>query len=386
MVMRCAVTYTGGREQMDDSVLIEARGLKKHYPVREGILRRQTSWVKAVDGVDLCIRRGETAGLVGESGCGKTTFARCLLHLTRPTDGHVYYSMPGEVRNRMMELEHGLERHEGAVTASGGSGPVTSEMASISDRYSLDAMNARQLRLLRRNMQMVFQDPYASLNPRMLVKDIVGEPLLVHRVARGEDLDARVRELLEMVGLSADHMYRYPHEFSGGQRQRIGIARALSLRPELVVLDEPTSALDVSVQAQILNMLNDLQSELRLTYLFISHDLSTVRYMSDRVHVMYLGKIVESAPAAQLFEAPLHPYTKGLISSIPVPDPARRRDKVPLTGEMPSPSDPPRGCRFHTRCKHRMPRCEIEEPPLIEAAKDHFLACHLPNGTDDHGT
>ncbi len=370
---------------MDDSALIEARGLRKHFPMREGLLRRQTSWVRAVDGVDLCIRRGETVGLVGESGCGKTTVARCLLHLIRPTAGHVYYRMPGEVRRRMKELEHDLEGHEEAEKASGGHGPVAAEMASISERYSLEAMSARQLRVQRRNMQMVFQDPYASLNPRMLVKDLVGEPLLVHGMARGEDLDARVVELMEMVGLSADHMYRYPHEFSGGQRQRIGIARALSLRPELVVLDEPTSALDVSVQAQILNMLNELQSELHLTYLFISHDLSTVRYMSDRVHVMYLGKIVESATAAQLFEAPLHPYTRGLISSIPVPDPSRRRGKVPLAGEMPSPSDPPRGCRFHTRCKHRMPRCEIEEPPLIEVARDHFLACHLPNGTDDHG-
>jgi oligopeptide/dipeptide ABC transporter ATP-binding protein len=383
--MRFAVTFMVGREPMDDSVLMEARGLRMHYPVREGLLRRQASWVKAVDGVDLCIRRGETVGLVGESGCGKTTIARCLLHLIRPTAGHVYFSMPGEVRCRMMELEREQERCEGSDNAHRGREPVAAELASINERYSLGAMNAGQLRLQRRNMQMVFQDPYASLNPRMLVKDIVGEPLIVHGVTRGEDTEVRVRELMEMVGLSADHLYRYPHEFSGGQRQRIGIARALALRPELVVLDEPTSALDVSVQAQILNMLNELQSELHLTYLFISHDLSTVRYMSDRVNVMYLGKIVESAPAPELFEAPLHPYTKGLISSIPVPDPARKRDRSPLAGEMPSPSEPPRGCRFHTRCRYRMPRCENEEPPLIEVTKDHFVACHLRSGSDDHG-
>ncbi len=355
---------------MDDSILIEARGLRKVFPLRDGVLKRQVGSVRAVDGVDLLVRRGGTTGLVGESGCGKTTLARCLLHLLPPTAGHVYLNMPGEVRRQLIELE-------AEQTDVPGRKDIAAEVEAINDRYSLGSMTARRLREKRREMQMVFQDPYSSLNPRMLVRDIVGEPLAVHREARGEELDRRVRELMAMVGLTEEQRYRYPHELSGGQRQRVGIARALALRPELVVLDEPTSALDVSVQAQVLNLLKDLQSDLSLSYLLISHDLSAVRHMCDYVHVMYLGKIVEAAPSWQLFEGPLHPYTQALMSAVPVPDPGRRHRHAPLPGEMPSPADPPRGCRFHPRCPCRQARCEEEEPPLVEVRKDHLLACHL---------
>jgi oligopeptide/dipeptide ABC transporter ATP-binding protein len=357
-----------------EEILIEARGLKKHFPIRGGFLKRELGAVKAVDGVNIFIRRGETVGLVGESGCGKTTTGRCMLMLTNPTSGHIYYKMPSKTRTRLIELEELTQPPENG-------GPINKdlldEMDEINDAYALDCKQPETLRRMRREMQIVFQDPYSSLNPRMLIKDIIGEPLLVHGVARGDENRERVKSLLEKVGLNPDHLYRYPHEFSGGQRQRIGVARALALNPDMVVLDEPTSALDVSVQAQILNMLNDLQAEFNLTYLFISHDLSTIRYMCDRVNVMYLGKVVESAKKENLFGKPLHPYTEALLSVIPVPDPEVKRDRIVLSGDVPSPANPPSGCRFHTRCRYREAICEEIEPQLLDKGGEHFVACHF---------
>jgi oligopeptide/dipeptide ABC transporter ATP-binding protein len=362
---------------MDSDILIEARGLKKYFPIRGGLLQREVASVKAVDNLNFYIRKGETVGLVGESGCGKTTTGRCILHLTKPSGGRVYYKLPADVRQKLIKLENELKVIEDDPSKKVEADQIKDEIEGINQEYSLESKNAEALRQMRRNMQIVFQDPFSSLNPRMLVKNIVGEPLLVHGVARGDDLEARVINLMETVGLNPEHLYRFPHEFSGGQRQRIGVARALSLNPELVVLDEPTSALDVSVQAQILNMLNDLQEQFNLTYLFISHDLSTIRYMCDRVNVMYLGKIVESAHKNDLFEHPLHPYTEALLSVIPSADPDLKRQKIALTGEIPSPASPPTGCRFHTRCKYRDTICEMQEPELIDLGNEHFVACHF---------
>jgi oligopeptide/dipeptide ABC transporter ATP-binding protein len=358
-------------------ILIEARSMKKHFPIRGGIFKRQLGNVLAVDGVSLAINRGETVGLVGESGCGKTTAGRCMLNLIPPTEGHVYYNMPLDTRKRLNELEEQLAR----IPKNGGNGAssesVEQEIEEIQNTYALDLKDSEEMRRLRQHMQIVFQDPFSSLNPRMLIRDIVGEPLLVHGVAKGEELRERMIALLERVGLNPEHLYRYPHEFSGGQRQRIGIARALVLNPEFIVLDEPTSALDVSVQAQILNLLNDLQGEFNLTFLFISHDLSTIRYMCDSINVMYLGKIVESASKNELFRRPMHPYTEALLSVIPIPDPDLKRDRIVLTGDIPSPANPPAGCRFHTRCRYREAICEEKEPPLLDKGSGHFVACHF---------
>lgn len=313
-------------------------------------------------------------GLVGESGCGKTTAGRCMLMLTKPTAGNVYFKLPSEARVKLLELERRISEY-GSI----GKEPsdLKSEFQKFNEEYALNSISNESLRKKRREMQIVFQDPFSSLNPRMLIKDIVGEPLLIHGVARGEDLRQRVKELMERVGLNPEHLYRYPHEFSGGQRQRIGIARALALNPDMVVLDEPTSALDVSVQAQVLNMLNDLQEEFGLTYLFISHDLSTIRYMCDRVAVMYLGKVVESASKSDLFTKPLHPYTEALISVIPLPDPELKKNRIVLTGDVPSPANPPPGCRFHTRCRYREEICETTEPALLDKGGEHYVACHF---------
>jgi oligopeptide/dipeptide ABC transporter ATP-binding protein len=315
--------------------LLQVKELKKHFPIQGGVFSRTVGYVYALDGVTFDVQKSETMGLVGESGCGKTTVGRCVLRLLEPTGGEVLF----ENRN-ILKLDD------------------------------------EQMRKLRADMQIVFQDPYASLNPRWTIKDIVGEPLLVNRMARGEELRSRVLELLRKVGLSEDHMIRFAHEFSGGQRQRIGIARALALNPKFVVLDEPTSSLDVSVQAQTLNLIRKLQQDLGLTYLFISHNLSVIKHMSDRIAVMYLGKIVELAPKQELFKRQLHPYTQALFQAIPIPDPDVQRKRVILKGDVPSPANPPNGCRFHPRCPIAVDKCSTVEPELAETEPRHFAACH----------
>jgi peptide/nickel transport system ATP-binding protein len=328
-------------EKSDNAKLLEVVGLKKHFPIRRGFLfARQVGAVKAVDGVNFFIREGETLGLVGESGCGKTTIGRLILRAYDPTAGQIWFN----------------DRKLGRVDVA--------------------TMDESRLRVLRQNMQLIFQDPYSSLNPRMTLLEIVGEPLRNHGIATGSELKDRVAELLRVVGLRPEYMTRYPHAFSGGQRQRIGVARALALHPQLVVCDEPVSALDVSVQAQILNLLQNLQKDFGLTYLFISHDLSVVEHISDRVAVMYVGKLVESAATTELFLNPRHPYTEALLSSVPKPDPRIRSEAVPLTGEVADPAHPPSGCYFHPRCRYSSERCRTEEPALREISPDHFVSCH----------
>jgi peptide/nickel transport system ATP-binding protein len=325
-----------------NGTLLRVKGLKKYFPVRKGVFRRTVGWVKAVDDVDFFIRHGETLGLVGESGCGKTTCSRAILRLIEPTAGEVWF------HSKRLKTEINV--------------PKTPR---------------RNLKLLRREMQIIFQDPYSSLNPRMTVGAIVGEPLIVHRVARGKEMRDRVTELLAAVGLKPEHMRRYPHEFSGGQRQRIGIARALALDPQLVVCDEPVSALDVSIQAQVLNLLEDLQANLGLTYLFVAHDLSVVKHISDRVAVMYLGVIVELMATEAIFARPLHPYTEALLSAVPVPNPDYEADRILLQGDVPSPVNPPQGCRFHPRCSYAKEICSQEIPKLLDYGEEHFAACHF---------
>lgn len=320
---------------MADNIL-EVNNLKKHFPITGGIFKQKVNSVKAVDGLNFNVKRGETLGLVGESGCGKSTTGKVLLRLLDATEGEVKFE--------------GKDIHQ---------------------------LDKTELRNLRKEMQMIFQDPYASLNPRMTVAEIVGEPLDIHNLAKGKEKEERVRELLDMVGLSSKFAKRYPHEFSGGQRQRIGIARALAVDPEVIVCDEPVSALDVSIQAQVINLMEDLQDELGLTYIFIAHDLSVVRHISDRVAVMYLGKIVELADKNDLYDTPKHPYTKALLSAIPVPDPQIEREKIILKGDVPSPIDPPSGCTFHTRCPYAEDICKKEEPVFEEKAEDHLAACHF---------
>jgi len=314
--------------------LIRASNIVKHYPILGGVFLKQIAAVKAVDGVSFSIRPGETLGLVGESGCGKSTLGRAILRLEEPTSGEVFFE--GE---------------------------------------NILAFPPERVRSLRKQMQIIFQDPFSSLNPRKNVSQIISEPLLIHGMKSRDERDRRVLDLLEVVGLRQEHMRRYPHQFSGGQRQRIGIARALALNPKLVVCDEAVSALDVSIQAQVINLLKDLQNEFGLTYLFISHDLSVVEYISDRVAVMYLGKIVEIAKSSELYSHPLHPYTQALLSASPLPDPTLRRHRIILKGDVPSPIDPPSGCRFHTRCLYAQDVCNLKEPELCDIQGDHQAAC-----------
>ncbi|URM32271.1 dipeptide ABC transporter ATP-binding protein [Cytobacillus firmus] len=317
-------------------VLLEVNQLKKYFPVTGGLFGRKQGDVKAVDDISFFVNKGETLGLVGESGCGKSTTGRMLMRLIEPTEGKVVF-----------------------------------------DGKDLTSLNSSEMRKMRKEMQMVFQDPFASLNPRNTVEQILEEPLIVHGIGNKEERKQRVREMLEVVGLSSYHAKRYPHQFSGGQRQRIGIARALMTKPKLIIADEPVSALDVSIQSQVLNLLEDLQKEFQLTYIFIAHDLGVVKHISDRVGVMYLGRLVEITTSDQLYDKPLHPYTKALLGAVPIPDPTLKKDRELLTGDIPSPQNPPAGCAFHTRCNECMEICKTDRPQLKEIEPGHFAACHL---------
>jgi oligopeptide/dipeptide ABC transporter ATP-binding protein len=317
--------------------LLSARDLEKHFPITKGLLRRKVGAVRAVDGISFEVFKGETLGLVGESGCGKTTIGRLLTRLLEPTGGSVTF-----------------------------------------DGRDISHLRQGQLRPMRRDIQMIFQDPFSSLNPRHTVGTIVGAPYRIQKVKTEHGIKRRVQDLLKLVGLSPEHYNRYPHEFSGGQRQRIGIARTLALQPKMIIADEPVSALDVSIQAQVVNLLDDLQDEFRLTYVFIAHDLGVVRHVSDRIAGMYLGKIVELSPAEELYERPIHPYTEALLSAVPIPDPLAQRERIVLEGDVPSPINPPSGCHFHPRCRYATEICATDEPPLIPHASGHLAACHHP--------
>ncbi|MDF0725932.1 dipeptide ABC transporter ATP-binding protein [Cytobacillus sp. S13-E01] len=317
-------------------LLLQVEDLKKHFPINGGVFGKRVGEVKAVDGVSFYVKKGETLGIVGESGCGKSTTGRLLLRLLEPTEGKVMF-----------------------------------------DNKDVTTLSKEQLRKLRREMQMIFQDPFASLNPRHTVEKILEEPLIVHGIGNKVERKKRVREMLEVVGLSSYHAKRYPHQFSGGQRQRIGIARALMTNPKLIIADEPVSALDVSIQSQVLNLLEDLQKEYDLTYVFIAHDLGVVRHISDRVGVMYLGRLIELTESEKLYERPLHPYTQALLNAVPVPDPDFKREEIEISGEIPSPSNPPKGCAFHTRCNQCMDICQTTRPEFKEVEPGHFVACHL---------
>jgi peptide/nickel transport system ATP-binding protein len=331
-------------DRPNGEVLLSAEHVKKYFPIKEGIfVQREVNRVHAVDDVTFEIRRGETLGLVGESGCGKSTLGRCVVRLLELTDGKIVF-----------------------------------------EGQDISGLSRSELRPLRRELQIIFQDPYSSLNPRKRVGQIIGTPLRIHDAGDGKEINRRVQELLEVVGLNPEHYNRFPHEFSGGQRQRIGVARALALRPRLIVADEPVSALDVSIQAQVLNLLEELQEDFGLTYLFIAHDLGVVRHVSDRIAVMYLGKIVELSPAEALYTRPIHPYTEALLSAVPIPDPdeSERRERIVLQGDVPSPIHPPPACRFHPRCRYATEICREVEPPLVDYGGGHLAACHHPLSVD----
>ena len=334
------------KTKANNNVLLEVKNLQKHFPVQKGFIKKTVNYVKAVDDVSFIIKKGETFGLVGESGCGKTTTGRCIVRLIEPTNGEIIFHDEDTGGTHVQNLE------------------------------------GKEMLALRRNMQIIFQDPYASLNPRLTIKRIVSEPLVVNNSVRNDEIEERVAKLLQAVGIPPDVMDRYPHAFSGGQRQRIGIARALALNPKLIVCDEPVSALDVSVQAQVLNLLKELQDEMELTYLFVAHDLSVIKHICDRVAVMYVGKLVEVADTKSLYSTPKHPYTEALLSAVPIPDPRARKERKVLQGEVANPANPPSGCYFHPRCPYAQDICAIETPQLQEVGNGHEVACHFANELD----
>jgi peptide/nickel transport system ATP-binding protein len=334
------------RVQSDDNILLDVKGLKKYFPIQKGLMRKVVGYVKAVDDISFYVREGETLGLVGESGCGKTTASRTIIRLYEPTAGDMYFKTAKLSSNGKPEMVNLLE------------------------------LDKQQMKLIRQDISMIFQDPIGSLNPRMTVFDIIAEPMVIHGRSAGPEAEETVTRLLERVGLHPEHMRRYPHEFSGGQRQRIGIARALALTPRLIFCDEPVSALDVSIQAQTLNLLQDLQADFDLSYVFVAHDLSVVQHISDRVAVMYVGKIAEMTDSDTLYNNPLHPYTEALMSSVPKPDPKYHSERIIMKGDVADPSNPPPGCYFHPRCRYVKDICSQKEPEFRELKPDHFVACH----------